>query len=567
MIKKYSYLVLLLFLLATFSCKQDVESYLFTRPTHPKNFRTAKDGELYAYTRTDTAISRADYFVQLKGYLMNYGEDKIIEYGHCWKEGANSIPDTSNSKLVYRHFNNIPPVGDSISFESTMLDLSENEEYSIASYVIVEREINGKKVNVVGYNPVVSKVKTRPGTNEWFEQYDGCYDPEGLNLKTDAGARFDAVGGSLNDTLLFIGTGCQGNDALLEDIIVYRNSQEGWVDETVIPFRLTQPRDLPNPGMMDGVAFAMTYRKENAEKFTNSIFVGFGDHGVKNGERKRSNFLLEYDLDTKQWHERSRNIMNRRSGAVCFVLGKYAYIGTGEGGASLEYNWFVFDPVEAAKGSVEGRPVGLRKISEPQNKIPRKGAVAFVLNGRGYFGLGTDGQGNFYKDFYEFTPTPGTKGEGSWKQIDDFPGAPRANAIAFTIGHFAYVGTGDNLIKEGTNSHNFMEEEGHWKGEIFKDFYRYNPYINKWRKKGEGEDIADYTSNQGKRENEDEQRVNAIRPITRAIGFSYGKEGVGIAGTGIIPAGYTGTIDKPTQQSVGLHAQKDFWKYQPIEKY
>ncbi len=560
MIKKFSNLLILLLLMTAYSCKKDVESYLFTRPTHPKNFKTIQDGDLYAYTGLDSALRRADYFIRLQGYLANYGEGKIVQYGHCWKKnaGAGAAPNISDSKLMTEITSPIPPVADSISFESLMLDLEPNTEYSVASYVIIESERDGKKVRTVGYNPDVSYIKTRPATNEWFEQYDNCPDPAPFP-PIKAAARFDAVGGSLNDTLLFFGTGSQGyGNPLLADIKVFSNNH--WVAKTSIP--ASQTKGLPMPGMMDGIAFAMSYRKKNAAegKMTHSIFLGYGDHGGQGRREDKSDFLLEYDLDTDQWYKRNRGKINRRSGAVCFVLGKYAYIGTGEGSTSLEYNWYVFDPVKASSDDKKERTQGLRLMNVSKTiKIPRKGAVAFVVNGRGYFGLGTDGNGHFFKDFYRFTPANSNQEptEGTWERIEDFPGEPRANAVAFNIGDLAYVGTGDNLVRASGAPYEFMERENQWEGEVFSDFYRFNPYTERWRK------VADYTSNEGKLEGD--QRLDAIRPITRAVGMAYEEKEIGLVGYGIIPNGYTGVKNEPHQTSTS-NAQRDFWKYQPMDK-
>ncbi len=572
MIKKFSYLIVLVLLFSAYSCKKGVDSYLISRPTHPDNFKTASEGELYAYTSSDTAISRADYFMRIEGYLMNYGEAHIVQYGHCWKKksGADVMPNISDEKLMTKFNNPIPPLADSISFDSNMLDLEPNTEYNVASYVVIEESKDGKPVRTVGYNPKVSLIKTRPAIDEWFEQCDECHDGDSYQPSTTA--RYDAIAFNLGDTIFF-GTGKQGifNDPL-NDIMMFDPTKGRWSEKVITIKDDDFVKRLPNPGFMDGIGFAMEYQREGVQNPTRSIFVGFGDHGGSGKHNEKSNFLLEYDLENDQWHKRAENKINRRSGAVCFVLKGRAYIGTGQGPVATESNWYVFDPALAASTDPQKLKksfVGMRKGFP---KLPRKGAVSFTLNGRGYFGLGTDGKGKFYKDFWMFSPSKKDPTDGTWQKISEFKGNARANAVAFTIGQFAYVGTGDDLIELQKDAH-FMQVEGKWAGNVYNDFYRFNPYTNKWRK------VTSYTANKGILDGaEAEKRLNAVRPITRAVGFSLQGQSIGFAGYGLVPAGYTEKYseehqgDEPPRnkimqplQTTNIPAQRDFWKYQPFD--
>ncbi len=569
MIKKFIYLITLMLLITAYSCKKGIESYLFVRPTHSDNFQTELHGDLYAYTSSDTAISRADYFMRVEGYLMNYGEAKIIQYGHCWKKvsGSGTItPNISDENLITVKKSPLPPLGDSISFDSDLINLEADTEYGITSYVIVERSEEGKVVREVGYNPKISVIKTRPAIDEWFEQCAECND--GKTYQPSTNARYDAVAFNLGDTIFF-GTGIQsGYRDPLNDIMVYDPRSKRWLEQVITIPISDFVKNLPNPGFRDGIGFAMAYQRPNKQSLTRSIFVGFGIHGQ--GANDISNFLLEYDLEEGQWHKRAENRINKRSGTICFVLNSRAYIGTGKSQSGAHHNWFVFDPALAASEKPKDITNSFRSVSGAP-KIPRTGAVSFTLNGRGYFGLGTNGKGTFYKDFWMFVPHKQDPTDGNWQRISDFPGRPRANAVAFTIGQFAYVGTGDDLVSL-QNEANFMQKEGAWSGTVYNDFYRYNPYINSWRK------VADYTSNKGISPIEDEKRVGAVRPITRAVGFALQGNSIGFTGYGLLPTGYTEkyaeehanekeevkrTIMQP-KQTTSMPAQRDFWKYQPF---
>lgn len=118
---------------------------------------------------------------------------------------------------------------------------------------------------------------------------------------------------------------------------------------------------------------------------------------------------------------------------VSFVIGDYAYLGTGEktefgtNTARPTNQFWRFDP------SVENLDSAWTRIEDFPGKS-RYQAVAFTVNGKAYVGLGED-QTNCFNDFYEYTP-----GEG-WVRKADFPNY-RIRAAAFSVGNYGYVGTG-----------------------------------------------------------------------------------------------------------------------------
>jgi len=144
-----------------------------------------------------------------------------------------------------------------------------------------------------------------------------------------------------------------------------------------------------------------------------------------------------------------------RTDAVAFVIGDYAYVGTGYNGEEDERlrDFWRYDPQYDTWEEV---------ASLPEEAPARNGAVAFSAAGKGYVGTGYDGNENKLKDFWEFDPDEGDA--GTWTRIDDFPGTARYAAIAFGINDKGYVGTGydDNRLK---------------------DFYQYNPATGQWTQK------------------------------------------------------------------------------------
>ncbi|MBL4706064.1 MAG: T9SS type A sorting domain-containing protein [Flavobacteriales bacterium] len=92
----------------------------------------------------------------------------------------------------------------------------------------------------------------------------------------------------------------------------------------------------------------------------------------------------------------------------------------------------------------------------------RDRAVSFGLLDKGYVACGQDTADNIHNDLWEFDAAT-----QMWSQMASLPGSGRRNAVAFTIGDFAYVGTGvDNASAP--------------LGNILNDFWKYDPLINSW---------------------------------------------------------------------------------------
>ncbi len=96
----------------------------------------------------------------------------------------------------------------------------------------------------------------------------------------------------------------------------------------------------------------------------------------------------------------------------------------------------------------------------PFGGVARDGAVSFVIENTVYVGLGNNASGAL-KDFWKYS-----KSSNTWEQIADFNGNARFGATAFTLNGKGYVGLG----RDG------------YGGNLFKDFYEYDPAINQWTK-------------------------------------------------------------------------------------
>jgi N-acetylneuraminic acid mutarotase len=84
---------------------------------------------------------------------------------------------------------------------------------------------------------------------------------------------------------------------------------------------------------------------------------------------------------------------------------------------------------------------------------PRSFAVGFSIGTKGYMGTGSNSLGINLQDFWEYDPSTDT-----WTQKASFGGIARSGAVGFAIGTKGYIGTGINT----------------------SDFWEYNPSTNAW---------------------------------------------------------------------------------------
>jgi len=510
-------IVIILLFLVIMSCKKESEMYSFFRPTNEQNLKTLADGEFYSWAAIDSSILRADYFLNVGGAITSYG-DTVIAYGHCWSKDNASPSIGHDFDTIYSQF--ILPYASS-SFVSYLSNLLPNTEYNIRSFAIFG-DAQGNPIDT-GYNPTVTKIFTLPAIDEWFVQ-EGDLRP--------SGARFDAVAFNLGDTIFF-GTGDQGQNNPTKDIWMYNPTTHKWefLTELInirLPVSLQYRSELTN-----GTGFALSFFEPSSQKVIRCIYIGLGDFEGTDLRDNKSNTMLEYNLDDGSWRETSLYSGGIKSGTVSFSIGSKAYVGTGSSSVSTS-DWHVFDPVADRDGI--DLTAGWGQLMTKPSDIARTGAIAFAIDGKGYFGLGMDSEGNFLKDFYEFRPDDDGD-DGTWTRKADFPGEARRNASAFAVGSQGYVGTGDNLPKDYDmqSGDPFPAGTG-----TFSDVYRYDPFNNVWLQ------IRDYTL---------DKTINTDNPkkVTRATGFSHLTYSVGYIGFGIMP--------EETLQ----RAQEDFWKYQPWE--
>jgi N-acetylneuraminic acid mutarotase len=244
----------------------------------------------------------------------------------------------------------------------------------------------------------------------------------------------------------------------------------------------------------------------------NGYAFAVGDKGYISGGNFDVNAFVEFNTTSKQYTVKSKIPLDFVTGLASFSIGTMGYVGSGTamaGGGELYglTDFFQYNTQTDTWG---------RKARLPQSL---SGAVGFSINGKGYIGVGMidtvkNNEFGVFETYYypsrilyEYNPT-----SECWIKKADFPGDPRIEAVAFTIGDKAYVGTGLKFGRTGA----------------LKDFWEYDPKVNKWTRKADFPGASRYD----------------------AAGFSVGNKG------------YIGTGESYRASGPNIF-HKDFWEYDP----
>lgn len=149
------------------------------------------------------------------------------------------------------------------------------------------------------------------------------------------------------------------------------------------------------------------------------------------------------------WVQKSTYGGAARFGAVSFVIGSNAYVGTGRIGLVCQSDFWKYNP--AADTWTQIADCG---------GSPRTAACSFSIGSLGYVGIGIDTATIPLDDLWAYDAVSNT-----WTQRARFPMGGRNSAVSFSVGSMGYIGTGFDSF-----TRNF-------------DFWQYNPATNSWQQK------------------------------------------------------------------------------------
>ena len=142
------------------------------------------------------------------------------------------------------------------------------------------------------------------------------------------------------------------------------------------------------------------------------LFFGIAQHDPNGFEDKYRNDIWMYDADRNEWSEKNPYDGAGRFNATAFTIDGDIYIIGGRGirgpypQEEMDLNEFLkYDPTSDTWTSLDPFP-----------GQPRSGALAFVVDGVAYFGLGSS-DGVPMRDLWQYNATT-----GGWRQLVDFPG-------------------------------------------------------------------------------------------------------------------------------------------------
>ena len=252
------------------------------------------------------------------------------------------------------------------------------------------------------------------------------------------------------DDRIYLGGGGGGH----KDFFVYDPSTQEWTAQPDIPGCTTER------------AFATAFA------LNGKGYVCLGSDGAQFKQD-----LWEYDPIGEQWTERAPYPGTPRNTAFAFALNGKGYVCGGADNAFIYSDFYSYDPLENEWALVGALPEGPTAFGsaftigdyayvmggdhgtgetanvhrfDPATEewapmadhlgAPRQTAVAFALNGKGYFGCGQSAYTTPYADMYAYDPA-----ENSWTAAGSFAGGVRCWAVAASAGDEAFMGTGWNF--------------------------------------------------------------------------------------------------------------------------
>jgi len=209
------------------------------------------------------------------------------------------------------------------------------------------------------------------------------------------------------------------------------------------------------PGRTEAIGFALTYFDENGVKrYRAYIGTGLTTSGTALQD------FYSFDPLYNTW-EKMSNYPVACSRAVAFTIKGLGYVGTGKKQIYTTNEFYSYTPLADTIGGFPWKQV--KQFGNSNGTSNRMNAIAFSVGDFAYVGMG-EKDGTYYNDLWRFIPGDGETNLGTWDPKKSLPAnaKSRTEAAAFTILNQGYVGGGF----DGTN--------------ILKDYWRYDPYNDRW---------------------------------------------------------------------------------------
>jgi N-acetylneuraminic acid mutarotase len=182
------------------------------------------------------------------------------------------------------------------------------------------------------------------------------------------------------------------------------------------------------------------------------VYVVGGLMGVSSAQT--TNDVNAYDIATDTWSQLNDYEGVERLNAIAFAINGKGYYGLGSGLVTGDQkNMWEYDPATDD---------WTRKADIPDNA--RHGRFSFVVNDKAYICGGDDPIIDGYThDVWEYDPAA-----DSWTHKNSFPFTPRVFPTTFAIGNHGYVGVGRDKD-----------------GQFLQDFWQYDPSNDSWTRKAD----------------------------------------------------------------------------------
>ncbi len=482
--KKIIYFILFASIIA--SCKFDDQSYSIIREFDSGTYITPDGKVKYISGTADSLVSVSDNYAVIQEnitYVKKNADgmlsDSILIYGHVYSKSPNPVV------CGYDSVNKIDLMA-RLATNSNIYFNGNTEPESFITSADLDRGLTFRSGFGLHYETpyyVRSFVITGNLDGGKPEYKDIAYNQNTLQFTTDSPVDL-WVGGTMQEAPMDFpdnefrnGTSFTYNGYLF----VTQGRDEGPLETQIVIERYDpvsntwdEPyRTLPiSPSFTGAVSFVIEKVDIGNNIKHDCVFIGLGI--TDNPDETNVEFYrldLEKNLDEPEgnWGEWV-NITSSFDAesfpgigvqdAVAFSINGIGYVGlgaTGDASQNTPNAWFFkYDPSDRDLGHAYGKWTKIQDFPGG----PRTKAVCFKLGDNVYISCGMNDNGDYKNDLWMCSQSTGDN--LIWKQRAPFPGTPRIDAVAMSIGENGYIGTGRDADS------------------IRSDFWRYNPFLNKW---------------------------------------------------------------------------------------